>query len=108
MPFALELGQLGSFSFPAHFIFKISACLEFELEQDLFLRLSCHSRQSSGALLLYTGWLIGFTGQFKVNFRDFSSFHVLVPETQGKEVFLKRGVLERKKSEQVFLSKCLT
>lgn len=65
MPLALELGQLKSFYFPAHFIFKISVCIEFELEQNLFPSLSCHSWQCSGALSLYVGWLIGFTGGFK-------------------------------------------
>lgn len=31
------------------------------------------------------GWFIGFTGWSKVNFRGFSSSHVLVTETQSKE-----------------------
>lgn len=53
MPSALELGQVRSFYFPDHFIFKIFICIDFELEQGLFLRLSCHGSQGSGALLLY-------------------------------------------------------
>ena len=56
--------------------------MEFELEQDLFRRLSRHSWQGLGALSLCMGWPVGFTS-VKENFWDFSSSHVLVTETQA-------------------------
>lgn len=46
------------------------------------------------------GWLIGLTGWSKVNFRDFSSSHVLVRETQSKEEVEEGGSPgEKKKNE---------